>query len=52
MFFEVTDMQAGKGNGYQPMSLLKNDSTDINWEKGSLKWCSHYSKALSQMMTK
>ena len=38
MRFEVADMPAGKVNGYLPMSLLKDHTPDINWEKGSLNW--------------
>ena len=45
MRFEVADMPAGKVNGYLPMSWLKDHNTDINREKGSLKWRSEYCKA-------
>ena len=45
MQFQVTDMPAGKVNGYLPMSSLKDHNPDINWEQGSLKWWSEYCKA-------
>jgi len=45
MRFAVTDMLAGKVNGYLLMSWLKDHNLDINWEKGSLKWPSEYCKA-------
>jgi len=38
-------MPTGKVNGYLPMSWLKDHNPDINWEKGSLKWCTEYFKA-------
>jgi len=45
MPFEVADIPAGKVNGYLPMWCLKDDSPDINWVKGCLKWRSEYCKA-------
>jgi len=45
MRFEVADMQAGKVNGYLPMSWLKDHNPDLNWEKGSLDWRLEYCKA-------
>ena len=43
--FEVADMPLGHLDGYLPMAWLKDHNTDINWEKGSLKWRSDYCKA-------
>jgi len=43
--FDVTDMPAGKVNGYLPMSWLKNHHPDINWEKSILKSRCDYCKA-------
>jgi len=45
MRFQVADMLAAKVNCYMPMSWLKDHNSDINWEKGSLKWRSDYCKA-------
>ena len=44
MRFELADMPGTKVPGYLPMSWLKGQNPDINWEKGSLKWRSDYSK--------
>ena len=45
MRFEVAEMPDTKVDGYLSMSWLKDHNLDINWEKGSLRWCSNYCKA-------
>jgi len=44
MRFELADIAPGHLDGYLPMAWLKDHNPDINWEKGSLKWCSDYCK--------
>ena len=45
MRLELADMPDTKVDSYPPMSWLKDHHPDINWEKGSLRWCSNYCKA-------
>ena len=42
--FKLADMPDTKIDAYLPMSWVKDHNPDINWEKGSLRWCSNYCK--------
>ena len=44
MRFELADMPPGHVDGYLLMAWFKDHNPDINWESGSLKWCSEYCK--------
>ena len=49
MRFELADRPDTKVDSYLPMSWLKDNNPDINWERGSLRWCSNYCKAHCRM---